>query len=296
MRLRVDSGEVLDWPSPSAPLSPSPVPAPVGSAPTAGSGTPSNYTVFGPSQPLRERHRCQGLRHAGRRGAAPRGRSTAQRHGHGRSAAGHRPRTDGDVGLARSSRGDRVLNHVMLNWNPQGHEPPELFGKPHFDFHFDMVDMATMQAINPDDPEVRGGGRTPSRGGDRPPGVRRSPRPSARGPGRARHGPAHGRLHRQHTRARQIRFPEDRHQRRMGRPLHLHRTDDHPRVAAHPAQLTGEPQAAPGVPEDGLLPDHIQHPRRPADEGLRDRADRSDHARGRLRRPFVGVPMDSNPA
>ena len=45
-----------------------------------------------------------------------------------------------------------AFNHVMLNWNPQGHDPAELFGKPHFDFHFDMVDMATMQAINPDDP------------------------------------------------------------------------------------------------------------------------------------------------
>ena len=48
-----------------------------------------------------------------------------------------------------------AFNHVMLNWNPQGHEPPELFGKPHFDFHFDMVDMSTMQAINPDDPRLR---------------------------------------------------------------------------------------------------------------------------------------------
>lgn len=45
-----------------------------------------------------------------------------------------------------------ALNHVMMNWNPQGHEPPELFGKPHFDFHFDMVDMSTMQAIDPDAP------------------------------------------------------------------------------------------------------------------------------------------------
>ena len=45
-----------------------------------------------------------------------------------------------------------AFDHVMLNWNPQGHEPPELFSKPHFDFHFDMVDMATMQAINPADP------------------------------------------------------------------------------------------------------------------------------------------------
>ena len=46
-----------------------------------------------------------------------------------------------------------AFNHVMLNWNPQGHEPPELFGKPHFDFHFDMVDMATIQAIIASDPD-----------------------------------------------------------------------------------------------------------------------------------------------
>jgi Domain of unknown function (DUF5602) len=46
---------------------------------------------------------------------------------------------------------DTAFDHVMLNWNPQGHEPPELFGRPHFDFHFAMVDMATMEAINPDD-------------------------------------------------------------------------------------------------------------------------------------------------
>jgi hypothetical protein len=45
-----------------------------------------------------------------------------------------------------------AFNHVMLNWNPQGHDPAPLFGKPHFDFHFDMVDMATMQAIDPDEP------------------------------------------------------------------------------------------------------------------------------------------------
>lgn len=45
------------------------------------------------------------------------------------------------------------FNHVMLNWNPQGHDPIELFGKPHFDVHFDMVDMAAMQAVNPDDPQ-----------------------------------------------------------------------------------------------------------------------------------------------
>jgi hypothetical protein len=46
-----------------------------------------------------------------------------------------------------------AFDHVMLNWNPQGHEPPELFGKPHFDVHFDMVDMASIQAIIGSDPD-----------------------------------------------------------------------------------------------------------------------------------------------
>jgi hypothetical protein len=44
-----------------------------------------------------------------------------------------------------------AFDHVMLNWNPQGHDPVALFGKPHFDFHFDMVDMATIQSISPAD-------------------------------------------------------------------------------------------------------------------------------------------------
>jgi len=45
-----------------------------------------------------------------------------------------------------------AFDHVMLNWNPQGHDPVVLFGKPHFDFHFDMVDMAAIQAVSPSDP------------------------------------------------------------------------------------------------------------------------------------------------
>jgi hypothetical protein len=44
-----------------------------------------------------------------------------------------------------------AFDHVMMNWNPQGHDPAPLFGKPHFDFHFDMVDMATLNDINPAD-------------------------------------------------------------------------------------------------------------------------------------------------
>ncbi|MDG0816300.1 DUF5602 domain-containing protein [Bdellovibrio svalbardensis] len=29
--------------------------------------------------------------------------------------------------------------HVLLNWNPHGHEPQEIYGAPHFDFHFYMM-------------------------------------------------------------------------------------------------------------------------------------------------------------
>jgi hypothetical protein len=46
-----------------------------------------------------------------------------------------------------------AFDHVMMNWNPQGHDPVVLFGKPHFDFHFDMADMATLQSIDPSDPD-----------------------------------------------------------------------------------------------------------------------------------------------
>ncbi len=42
-----------------------------------------------------------------------------------------------------------VFEHVMLNWNPRGHEPTILFGKPHFDMHFYMTDMASVEQIDP---------------------------------------------------------------------------------------------------------------------------------------------------
>jgi hypothetical protein len=41
---------------------------------------------------------------------------------------------------------------IVLNWNPNGHEPPQLYGKPHFDFHFYTIDDATRMSIVPSDP------------------------------------------------------------------------------------------------------------------------------------------------
>ncbi|HEY0574809.1 MAG TPA: DUF5602 domain-containing protein [Pseudonocardia sp.] len=42
-----------------------------------------------------------------------------------------------------------VFDHVMMNWNSHGHKPAEVFGKPHFDFHFYLSDAASVMAIDP---------------------------------------------------------------------------------------------------------------------------------------------------
>ena len=46
-----------------------------------------------------------------------------------------------------------VFDHVTLNWNSHGHAPAVLFGKPHFDVHFYMVDKAAVEKINPSSPD-----------------------------------------------------------------------------------------------------------------------------------------------
>jgi Domain of unknown function (DUF5602) len=39
--------------------------------------------------------------------------------------------------------------HVGLDWNPFGHEPEPIYGKPHFDFHFYMMSEEERMAIPP---------------------------------------------------------------------------------------------------------------------------------------------------
>ena len=43
------------------------------------------------------------------------------------------------------------FDHVMLDWNPHGHDPEVLFGKPHFDMHFYMTD--TEHDVDPAAPD-----------------------------------------------------------------------------------------------------------------------------------------------
>ena len=37
--------------------------------------------------------------------------------------------------------------HVMLNWNAHGHEPQEIYGIPHFDYHFYTITEQERESI-----------------------------------------------------------------------------------------------------------------------------------------------------
>lgn len=44
--------------------------------------------------------------------------------------------------------------HVLLDWNPQGHEPPGVYDLPHFDLHFYIISNSERMAIGPEDMEA----------------------------------------------------------------------------------------------------------------------------------------------
>lgn len=47
------------------------------------------------------------------------------------------------------------FRHVLLNWNPGGHEPPGIYDAAHFDFHFYVISSKERVAIDPTDPEFQ---------------------------------------------------------------------------------------------------------------------------------------------
>jgi hypothetical protein len=50
------------------------------------------------------------------------------------------------------------FHHVVINWNPKGHEPKGIYDKPHFDFHFYMISETERLNIkeNPDNTSEAG--------------------------------------------------------------------------------------------------------------------------------------------
>jgi len=55
--------------------------------------------------------------------------------------------------LGMPERNPTPFRHVMLGWNPAGHEPPGTYDLPHFDFHFYTIEDSARLAIDPADAE-----------------------------------------------------------------------------------------------------------------------------------------------
>ncbi len=59
------------------------------------------------------------------------------------------PGTDFMLALPDAATQKTPFRHVMINWNPLGHEPAGIYDVPHFDFHFYMMPMAEVMQIPP---------------------------------------------------------------------------------------------------------------------------------------------------
>lgn len=44
-------------------------------------------------------------------------------------------------------KGKHVYDHVLLDWGPEGHEPPGVYDIPHFDIHFYITSVSEREAI-----------------------------------------------------------------------------------------------------------------------------------------------------
>lgn len=62
------------------------------------------------------------------------------------STGGHEH--NGSVTLTLPSQASMIpVNHISIDWNPAGHEPPGIYDLPHFDFHFYMISEAERNQI-----------------------------------------------------------------------------------------------------------------------------------------------------
>ena len=52
-----------------------------------------------------------------------------------------------ELSFAPAVAGLIPFRHFVMNWNPAGHFPPDIYDVPHFDLHFYTIDSATRQSI-----------------------------------------------------------------------------------------------------------------------------------------------------
>ncbi|GAA4730080.1 hypothetical protein [Flavisolibacter ginsenosidimutans] len=62
-------------------------------------------------------------------------------------APGHHHENSLSLKLHPKATGGTPFTHVLLDWNPAGHEPAGVYDKPHFDFHFYIQPEAERIAI-----------------------------------------------------------------------------------------------------------------------------------------------------
>ncbi|MEO6684169.1 MAG: hypothetical protein ABIN48_15200 [Ginsengibacter sp.] len=53
------------------------------------------------------------------------------------------------LSLHQKAKAVTPFDHVLIDWNVNGHEPPGIYSIPHFDFHFYKISKAEMLAIPP---------------------------------------------------------------------------------------------------------------------------------------------------
>lgn len=51
--------------------------------------------------------------------------------------------------LHQKAKESTPFDHITVNWEPNGHEPPGIYNVPHFDLHFYKISIASQLAITP---------------------------------------------------------------------------------------------------------------------------------------------------
>jgi hypothetical protein len=85
--------------------------------------------------------------------------------------------------LSLPGGGAAPFQFVELDWNPGGHEPPGIYDRPHFDFHFYTIAPAERAAIVPTDPQFQQKADMLPPEGQRPPFYSMAAPPGAPAPG-----------------------------------------------------------------------------------------------------------------
>lgn len=63
------------------------------------------------------------------------------------SGPGHQHQNSFELPLPPTIVSKTPFTHAFINWNPEGHEPKQIYAAPHFDFHFYTISSAERKAI-----------------------------------------------------------------------------------------------------------------------------------------------------